>query len=94
MIKSFSNEDTKRLFLGHKPRKLPNDIWRRAGRKLIILNAATSLSELRIPPGNRLEKLKGRENERFSIRINNQWRLCFTWQDGHAYQVKITDYHD
>jgi len=93
MIKSFSSKDTERLFFGQKPKKLPNEIWRRATRKLLILHAATSLSELRIPPGNRLEKLKGKYSEKYSIRINDQWRICFRWDNGNVYDVEITDYH-
>ena len=93
MIKSFSDQDTERLFHGQRPKKLPNDIWKRGTRKLLILHAATALSELRVPPGNRLEKLAGDRKEEYSIRINDQWRICFLWRDGHAYQVEITDYH-
>jgi len=93
MIKSFSDQDAERLFQGQRPKKLPNDIWKRGTRKLLILHAATALSELRVPPGNRLEKLKGDRKGEYSIRINDQWRICFIWRDGHAYQVEITDYH-
>ena len=93
MIKSFSDKDTESLFRGQKPRKLPNDIWKRGTRKLLIIHAATDLSELRVPPGNRLEKLSGDREGEYSIRINNQWRICFIWRDGHAYQVEIADYH-
>jgi proteic killer suppression protein len=93
MIKSFSDKDTESLFRGRKPRKLPNNIWRRGTRKLLIIHAATDLSELRVPPGNRLEKLSGDREGEYSIRINSQWRICFIWRDGHAYQVEITDYH-
>lgn len=93
MIKSFSDKDTERLFRGQRPRKLPNSIWKRGTRKLLIIHAANDLSELRIPPGNRLEKLKGDREGEHSIRINDQWRICFLWRDGHAYQVEITDYH-
>ncbi len=60
---------------------------------MLIVHAATDLSELRVPPGNRLEKLSGDRKGEYSIRINNQWRICFIWRDGHAYQVEITDYH-
>lgn len=93
MIKSFQDRDTELLFLGHKPRKLPPDIWRRGTRKLLILHAATELHELRVPPGNRLEKLKGDRSGQHSIRINDQWRVCFEWREGNAYHVEITDYH-
>jgi proteic killer suppression protein len=94
MIKSFLDNDTERLFHGQKPRKLPNKIWRRGTKKLLILHAATDLSELRVPPGNHLEKLKGDRAGQYSIWVNDQWRICFQWREGHAYQVKITDYHD
>ena len=93
MIKSFHDHDTELLFHCQKPRKFPPDIWRRGTRKLLILHAATDISQLRVPPGNRLEKLKGTRSGQHSIRINDQWRLCFQWRDGNAYQVEITDYH-
>jgi proteic killer suppression protein len=93
MIKSFTDPDTERLFQGQRPRRLPNDIWRRAARKLLILNAVTVIDELRVPPGNRLEKLKHDREGQHSIRINDQWRICFIWQNGDAYQVEIVDYH-
>jgi proteic killer suppression protein len=93
MIKSFADADTEAVFRGVHPRKLPGDIRRRAARKLLILHAATELSELLVPPGNRLEKLKGKQYGQHSIRINDQWRICFEWREGNAYQVEITDYH-
>jgi len=93
MIKSFQDRDTELLFQGQKPRSIPPDIWRRGTRKLLILHAATKLSELRVPPGNRLEKLKGDRSGQHSIRINDQWRVCFEWREGNAYHVEITDYH-
>lgn len=93
MIKTFADTDTERLFSGHRPRKLPDQIWQGATRKLLILDGAETLQDLRVPPGNRLEKLKGDRVGQFSIRINDQWRICFSWLDGHAYQVEITDYH-
>jgi proteic killer suppression protein len=93
MIKSFQDRDTELLFQGQKPRRLPQDIWRRGTRKLLILHAATELGELRVAPGNRLEKLKGDRSAQHSIRINDQWRICFEWREGNAYQVEITDYH-
>ena len=93
MIKSFQDHDTELLFHGQKPLKLPPDIWRRGTRKLLILHAATHLAQLRVPPGNRLEKLKGDRSNQHSIRINDQWRICFQWRDGNVYQVEITDYH-
>ena len=93
MIKTFADSDTERLFFGQKPRKLPNQIWRGATRKLLILDGAESIQDLRVPPGNRLEKMKGDQAGQYSICINDQWRICFNWLDGHAYEVEITDYH-
>lgn len=93
MIRTFADSDTERLFFGQKPRKLPNQIWRVTTRKLLILDGAESTQDLRVPPGNRLEKLKGDRASQYSIRINDQWRICFKWMDGHAYEVEITDYH-
>jgi proteic killer suppression protein len=87
MIKSFADPDTARLFSGQQPRKLPNQIWRQATRKLLVLDGADSLRDLRIPPGNRLEKLKGE----IQVRINDQWRVCFVWKESNAYRVEITD---
>ena len=74
-------------------RKFPFEIQRRAQSKLMILNNARDISDLRIPPGNRLEALSGNREGQYSIRVNNQWRICFTWRDGDAYQVEIVDYH-
>ena len=93
MIKTFADSDTERLFFGQKPRKLPNQIWQGATRKLLILDGAESIQDLRIPPGSRLEKLKGDRAGQYGIRINDQWRICFKWLDGHAYEVEIMDYH-
>lgn len=75
------------------PRKLPQNIQHLARGKLIILNAATDLNILRVPPGNRLEALKGARKGQYSIRINDQWRICFKWKTGDAYDVEIEDYH-
>jgi proteic killer suppression protein len=94
MIQSFADPDTERLFRGQKPRKLPNQIWRVANRKLLILDGAEIIHDLRVPPGNRLEKLKGDRADQYSIRINSQWRICFKWITGNAYEVEITDYHN
>jgi toxin HigB-1 len=93
MIRSFADPDTERIFRGLTPRKIPIQIRERASRKLILLNAIESLQELRVPPGNRLEKLKGDRSGQQSIRINDQWRICFIWREGNAYEVEITDYH-
>ena len=93
MIRSFRDADTERLFARRRPRKLPPEIVRRAMRKLLILDAAEHLDDLRSPPGNRLEALRGDRQGQHSIRINAQWRLCFRWADGDAHDVEIVDYH-
>lgn len=93
MIKSFGNRDTERLFGRDPVRRLPADLLRTMLRKLVALDAAEGLQDLRVPPGNRLEKLKGRRSGQYSIRINEQWRVCFGWRDGDAYDVEIVDYH-
>jgi len=93
VIISFRDKEAEKLFRREKSRRLPGDIQTTARRKLEILNAASSLSDLRIPPSNRLEKLKGDRRDKYSIRINDQWRICFDW-DGHdAAEVEIVDYH-
>jgi len=93
MIKSFADDDSERLFRGFRPKKLPQDIWKQGGRKLIFIHAAEDIQELRVPPGNRLEKLKGNRAGQWSIRINDQWRICFSWREDNTYEVEITDYH-
>ena len=93
MIKNFTDKDTRQLFEKRSARKLPANIQRVALRKLLQLNAAVELDFLRIPPGNRLEALKGDRAGQHSIRINDQWRICFKWKGGDAYDVEITDYH-
>jgi len=93
MIKSFACKETKKLFNREFSRKLPQDIQRVARRKLEILDAAEVLQDLRIPPSNRLEKLSGDRKEQHSIRINDQWRICFERWRGDAYNVEIADYH-
>jgi proteic killer suppression protein len=93
MIKSFACKETKKLFNREFSRKLPQDIQRVARRKLEILDAAEVLQDLRIPPSNRLEKLSGERKGQHSIRINDQWRICFEWRRGDAYNVEIADYH-
>jgi len=92
-IKTFARAEVGALFAGKPWRRLPVDIQRTALRKLLQLHAASELAFLRIPPGNRLEALQGDRWGQYSIRVNAQWRICFTWQDGHAYQVDIVDYH-
>ena len=93
MIKSFRDKETEKIFNRHLSRKLPQNIQHLARRKLVILDAATELNTLRVPPGNRLESLKGDRKGQHSIRINDQWRICFKWKDGDAYDVEIADYH-
>lgn len=93
MIRSFASRETERLFQRRFSRKLPHDIQRRARVKLEILDAAERLDDLRIPPSNNLEKLSGDREGQHSIRINDQWRICFEWRDGDAYRVEIVDYH-
>lgn len=93
MIKSFGDKDTARLFARERPKGLPEDIHRAALRKLLILDAAELLADLRVPPGNRLEKLKGDREGLRSIRVNDRWRVCFRWSSGDAYDVEIVDYH-
>jgi toxin HigB-1 len=93
MIKSFQCAETKKLFMREKPRKLPESIFRGAARKLEQIHFARSLRDLEVPPGNRLERLRGDRAGQHSIRVNAQWRICFTWRDGDAYGVEIVDYH-
>ena len=93
MIKSFTCRETEKVFRRERSRKLPPDIQRQAQRKLYLLDAAVSLDDLRIPPGNRLEALAGDRKGQHSIRINEQWRICFRWRDNDAYNVEIADYH-
>jgi proteic killer suppression protein len=93
VIKSFSSEETERLWNGFRPRRLPPDLQQRALVKLQLINAAVELDFLRLPPGNRLEALKGDRKGQHSIRINEQWRLCFVWNGTDADQVEIVDYH-
>ena len=93
MIRSFRCKETEALFGRRFSRRLPGDVQRIARRKLEILDAAERLEDLRIPPANRLGKLHGKREGRHSIRINDQWRLCFVWREGNAYDVEIVDYH-
>lgn len=92
-IKTWANADTQAIFEGESPRIVPPSVARRAQRKLLILDAAKDLRDLRKPPGNRLEKLRGDRAGQYSIRVNNQYRVCFIWRSGDAYRVEITDYH-
>jgi proteic killer suppression protein len=93
VIKSFKDEETRKIYTRKHSRRLPPDIQQVALRKLRMLNNAASLIDLRIPPSNRLEKLKGDREEQFSIRINDQWRVCFEWRESNVFNVEITDYH-
>jgi len=93
VIKSFADRDTERLFNRETVRRFPADLLRTMLRKLIALDSAEALADLRVPPGNRLEKLKGRRSGLYSIRVNDQWRVCFDWKDGDAHEVEIVDYH-
>jgi proteic killer suppression protein len=93
MIKTFKCKETEKIFVGRFSKKLPNDIQLLAARKLIMLHHATSLNDLRIPPANRLEALGGDRTGQHSIRINQQWRICFEWRQDGAYAVEIVDYH-
>jgi len=93
VIRSFRDKETERVFQRLLSRRLPREIQRSALRKLLILDAVESVEELRVPPGHRLEKLAGERSGQYSIRINDQWRICFRWQDGDALDVEIVDYH-
>ena len=93
MIRSFRDRETERIWLGAVSRRLPRDIQGAARRKLRLLHVARTLDDLRVPPGNRLEALKGGRRGQWSIRINDQWRVCFSWENGDAYWVEIVDYH-
>ncbi len=93
MIKSFKDKETERIFNGYFSSKLPENIQRIALRKLTQIHGAANLSFLRVPPANKLEKLTGDREGQWSIRINDQWRICFEWRDGDAENVEIVDYH-
>lgn len=93
MIRAFKDKETERVFAGLFSRKLPQNIQRMAERKLIMLHRSANLNDLRVPPSNRLEALKGDRAGQHSIRINDQWRICFEWRADGAYEVEIVDYH-
>jgi toxin HigB-1 len=93
MIRSFADKETERVWNEVRSRKLPPEIQDNAFRKLQLLDAAGQVEDLRSPPGNRLEQLKGERKTQWSIRINSQWRICFAWRNGHAEDVEICDYH-
>ena len=93
MIKSFADKETERIWNLIRSRRLPGGIQQRALNKLAMIDRSTNLNDLRIPPSNHLEALKGGLRDNYSIRINQQWRICFCWIDGDAYDVAIKDYH-
>jgi proteic killer suppression protein len=92
MIRSFASADTEAVFLGETPKRI-GAIAKVARRKLDMIDGANRVTDLQAPPGNRLEKLKGDRAGQYSIRINDRWRICFSWRDGDAYEVEIVDYH-
>ncbi len=93
MIKTFADKQTAAIFEGYLVRKLPREIQQTARRKLKQIDSATTIDSLRVPPGNRLELLKGDRAGQWSIRINDQWRICLRWKSGDVFDVEITDYH-
>lgn len=93
MIRTFGNKETEKIWNGIQSKKLPADIQNVARRKLRMINNSQSVNDLRIPPANRLEKLSGNLSGFYSIRINNQWRIIFRWEDNNAFDVEIIDYH-
>jgi len=93
VIKSFKCRETERIFHGKFSRRFPKNIQHIAARKLEMIFAASQLNSLRIPPSNHLEKLKGKRKGQHSIRVNDQWRICFIWRDNNAFKVEIVDYH-
>ncbi|MBU2445029.1 MAG: type II toxin-antitoxin system RelE/ParE family toxin [Bacteroidetes bacterium] len=93
MIKSFADKTTQELFERQKVKKISSQILKTAYRKLLIIDAAENIEDLRIPSGNRLEKLTGDLSGKYSIRINDQWRIVFSWSENNAFEVKIKDYH-
>ena len=93
MIRTFGNKETERLFNRESVNRFPPPVRRPALRRLLLLDAAESLDDLRVPPGNRLEKLHGDREGQYSIRVNDQWRVCFRWHAGDAHEVEIADYH-
>jgi proteic killer suppression protein len=93
MIKEFGDKESEKIWNGLSSKKLPIDIQNLARRKLRMINNSNDINDLRIPPANRLEKLKGNLSNYYSIRINNQWRIIFIWENNDAYDIKIVDYH-
>lgn len=93
MIKTFADRHTKEVYETGKSKRLPSEIWKRALRKLEYLDLATGLGDLKVPPSIRLHELERNRKEQFSISVNDQWRICFRFVDGDAYDVELTDYH-
>jgi proteic killer suppression protein len=93
VIKTFKDDETRKIYQRERSRRLPPDIQQATLRKLRMLNNAISINDLRVPPANRLEKLSGNREGQYSIRINDQWRICFEWRDSDAFNVEIADYH-
>lgn len=93
MIKSFADKRTAAIFSGYVVRGLAMQVQKRARAKLLMVDAASRLGDLRVPPGNRLEALRGNRRRQHSIRVNDQWRICFTWRNNEAWNVEIIDYH-
>ena len=93
MIRSFRDRLTAQLAAGKAPKRVPREVAERTVRKLFLLDTVTRLEDLRVPPGNRLEALGGERRGQHSIRVNEQWRICFVWRDGDAYDVEFVDYH-
>jgi len=93
MIRSFRDKATAALFMGKPPRRVPPELRKRAREKLDLVHAARTLEDLRVPPASRLERLAGDREGQYSIRVNDQWRICFRWVDGEAYEVELVDYH-
>ena len=93
MIKSFKDQQTEDLYGGSRSRKTPPDVAKRAIVKLFLIDTVTRIEDLRVPPGNRLEALKGDRTGQHAIRVNDQWRICFVWREGDAYDVEFCDYH-
>lgn len=93
MIKGFGDKESEKIWTGIRSKKLPSEIQNIARRKLRMINNAQDINDLRIPPANRLEKLKGDLSKYHSVRINNQWRIIFNWKNNDAYDVSIVDYH-
>jgi proteic killer suppression protein len=93
VIKTFASKETEKLFQREKIKSFPPEIIRKARMKLEVLDAVEKLDDLKVPPGNRLEKLSGDREGQYSIRINQQWRICFRWKDSDCFDVEIVDYH-